>query len=403
MMAEDDASKFGQGFVATDYVAGPLPSADTPVEDIDPSRPELFGQDLWRPIFARLRAEAPIMKVPESAYGPYWCLTTYEPIVHVSAHPEIYSSSYLNGGFNIQDMSNDPLVAIPMFIAQDDPVHAAQRKAVAPSLSPSEIRRLEEFVRRRTGELLDELPVDAEFDWVDSVSIELTTGLLAILFDFPWDERRKLTYWSDWMGDTGAALDPERREQRGKVLFEAAAYFTQLWMHRKAGGAGDMISMMARSEGFGEADQRTILGNIMLMIVGGNDTTRNAMSGAAVFMNEFPEAREELESDPSLIDTAVTETLRMMAAVTAYAAHRDGRRRSVRPSGQTGRQGRDVAYLGQSRRKRLPERRYLGSAPRKFAPPPSLSATASTAVWAPGSANFSSRSCSRRCAIGGCA
>ena len=312
-MAEHEAGRFGQGFVKTDWEAGPLPTADTPVAEIDPSRPELFGQDLWGPIFAKLRREAPILHVPQSAYGPYWCLSTYEPIVHVSSRPEIYSSSYLNGGFNIQDMSNDPMVAIPMFIALDDPDHAAQRKAVAPAVSPSEVKRLEEFVRRQTGELLDRLPVGEEFDWVDSVSIELTTGMLAILFDFPWEERRKLTFWSDWMGDTAAALDPVRREQRGKVLFEAAAYFTQLWAERKAGGAADLVSLMARSEAFGEADQRVILGNIMLMIVGGNDTTRNAMSGAAIFMNRFPEARDELEGDASLIPTAVTETLRMMS------------------------------------------------------------------------------------------
>ncbi|MBC7986598.1 MAG: cytochrome P450 [Sphingomonadaceae bacterium] len=313
-MADEGAEQFGKGFVATDYVPGPLPTDDTPIEDVDPSRPELFGRDLWQPVFRRLRREAPIHWVQDSAYGPYWCLSTYDPLVEVSEKPEVFSSSFRNGGFNIQDMSSDPAVAIPMFIALDDPEHAAQRRSVAPALAPTELKRLEAEVRRRTAELLDGLPRGEDFDWVDQVSIELTTGLLALLFDFPWDDRRKLTFWSDWMGDTAAALDPVRREQRGKVLFEAAAYFTQLWMTRKAAEpARDMISMMAHSDALEGADQRQILGNIMLLIVGGNDTTRNAMSGAAWFMNRFPEARAELEADSSLIGTAVTETLRMQS------------------------------------------------------------------------------------------
>ncbi|NNC73839.1 MAG: cytochrome P450 [Sphingomonadaceae bacterium] len=313
MSSETDASQFGKGFVETPHAAYPVPTADTPLAELDPSHPELFAGDRWKPVFARLREEAPVHHVADSAYGPYWCLSSYEAIVDVSSRPDTFSSSYKNGGFTIQDMANDPASAVPMFIAMDAPEHTAQRKSVAPAFAPSEIKRLEKFVRQRTGELFDRLPVEEEFDWVDRVSIELTTGMLAILFDFPWEERRKLTFWSDWMADTRGAVDPAWREKRGRILFEAAAFFSKLWAERKASGAADLISMMARSEAFAETDQRSILGALMLLIVGGNDTTRNAMSGAALFMNQFPEMREELEGNIELVPAAFSETHRMQS------------------------------------------------------------------------------------------
>ena len=156
-MADDGAEQFGKGFVATDYVPGPLPDDATPIEDIDPSRPELFGRDLWQPVFRRLRREAPIHWVHDSAYGPYWCLTTYDPLVEVSEKPEIFSSSFRNGGFNIQDMSSDPAVAIPMFIALDDPEHAAQRRSVAPEqlgAARIDVRDRRRIIGQRAGNIV---------------------------------------------------------------------------------------------------------------------------------------------------------------------------------------------------------------------------------------------------------
>src|SRR3546814_16764198 len=113
---------------------------------------------------------------------------------------------------------------MPMFIARDRPVHTAQRRSVAPAFTPSEMVRMSDDIRRRTAEVLDTLPVGEAFDWVDTVSIELTTQMLAILFDFPWEDRRKLHFWSDWAGDIDKIGSASWREsERLSVLVPVGA------------------------------------------------------------------------------------------------------------------------------------------------------------------------------------
>lgn len=307
---EEWAREFRDG-IDRSTLEKPLATADTPLEDIDVSRPELYAEDLWQPVFEKLRREDPLHYCKDSVFGPFWSVTTYKQIVEVESLPEIYSSDWRNGGFTILDSSDDETMALPMFIGMDRPEHTAQRRTVSPAFTPSEMSRLDENVRARTRELLESLPIGEEFDWVDKVSIELTTGMLAILFGFPWEDRRKLTYWSDWMGDVVAAMDPELGPKRAEAMWEAASYFQALWKQRKESDPGpDLLSMMAHSDALGDMDERNFLGNITLLIVGGNDTTRNSMSGAVYFMNQSPEQRAKLEADPSLIKNAISETIR---------------------------------------------------------------------------------------------
>lgn len=307
---EEWAREFRDG-IDRSSLEKPLATADTPLEDIDVSRPELYALDCWQPVFEKLRREDPVHYCKDSVFGPFWSVTGYKRLVEVESLPEVYSSDWRNGGFTILDSSDDETMALPMFIGMDRPEHTAQRRTVSPAFTPSEITRLDENVRARTCELLDSLPIDEEFDWVDKVSIELTTGMLAILFGFPWEDRRKLTYWSDWMGDVVAAMDPDLGPKRAEAMWEAAAYFQALWKQRKESDPGpDLLSMMAHSDALGDMDERNFLGNITLLIVGGNDTTRNSMSGAVYFMNQFPEQARKLEDNPDLIKNAVSETIR---------------------------------------------------------------------------------------------
>jgi len=280
----------------------------TTVDPLDVTRPELYRDDLWHEPFRELRARGGIYRCENSDFGPYWSITTYKPLVQVESLPEIYSSQA--GGITLADIQEGD-VRMPMFIAMDRPKHTGQRRTVAPAFTPSEMARMTDDIRHRTAEVLDSLPVGEGFDWVDKVSIELTTQMLALLFDFPWEDRRKLTFWSDWAGDIEIAKDPEKKQVRLGHLWECAGYFTNLW-NSKVGKdpTPDLISMMIHSDAMAEMDQHEFLGNLILLIVGGNDTTRNSMSAYAWGLNQFPDERAKLEADPGLIHNATQELIR---------------------------------------------------------------------------------------------
>ncbi|WP_374147114.1 cytochrome P450 [Sphingomonas sp. 28-63-12] len=281
------------------------------IDPLDVSRAELYRDDVWQAPFRQLRAESPVHYVPHSDFGPYWSISTYKPIVEVESLPDLYSSEV--GGITLADFDDamPGAVKMPMFIAMDRPKHTGQRRTVAPAFTPSEMLRMTENIRLRTGEILDSLPWGEDFDWVDTVSIELTTQMLALLFDFPWEDRRKLTLWSDWAGDIELFKDEEQRMVRLGHLHDCATYFTGLW-NQKVGKdkTPDLISMMIHSDAMAEMDQMEFLGNLILLIVGGNDTTRNSMSAAAYGLSLFPDQRAKLEADPSLIQNATQEIIR---------------------------------------------------------------------------------------------
>lgn len=287
----------------------PLPELDLTSRDV--SRADLYTKDLWRVPFAEMRENAPINKVIGSAYGDYWNVCSHKAIQHVEALPDIYSSDVKQGGITISDPDFESEFQLPMFIAMDRPKHTGQRRTVAPAFTPSQMKAMEEEIRMRTSEVLDSLPWDKEFDWVDKVSIELTTGMLAILFGFPWEDRRLLTYWSDWAGDVELSLATELDEKRQTILMEMGAYFQNLWNERvNAEPTPDLISMMIHSESMSNMDFMEFVGNLVLLIVGGNDTTRNTMSGVAWGLEKFQDERKKLQDDPELIPNAVQEIIR---------------------------------------------------------------------------------------------
>jgi cytochrome P450 len=290
--------------------AAASPAYDIPLDRINVADPERFRNNSFWPYFERLRAEDPVHLCPESDYGPYWSVTKYNDIMAVDTNHQVFSSEASLGGITIRNQQQD--FPLPMFIAMDPPKHDKQRKVVSPIVAPENLERLEGTIRSRAAKILDELPRGETFDWVDRVSIELTTQMLATLFDFPFEERRKLTYWSDVataIPAPGGIIENE--QQKREALLECAAYFTRLWNERvNSEPKGDLISMMAHSDVTRNMPPQEYLGNVILLIVGGNDTTRNSISGGVVALNENPGEYKKLRDNPGLIPNMVPEIIR---------------------------------------------------------------------------------------------
>jgi len=280
-----------------------------PLDKIDVSQPALFKDNAIWPYFERLRNEAPVHYCADSPFGPYWSITKYNDIMAVDTNHRVFSSESGLGGITIRNQMAD--FRLPMFIAMDPPKHDVQRKVVSPIVAPDNLVVLEGMIRERAGKILDGLPINETFDWVDTVSIELTTQMLATLFDFPWEDRRKLTYWSDVAtADINGPLISSMDERR-EILLQCSEYFTKLWNERiNAEPKGDLISMLAHGEATRGMDPMEYLGNVLLLIVGGNDTTRNSISGGVLALNENPAEYQKLRDNPALIGSMVPEIIR---------------------------------------------------------------------------------------------
>jgi cytochrome P450 len=279
-----------------------------PLDQLDPAQPALFQADAMWPIFERLRKEAPVHHTAEHEFGPYWSITKYNDIMAVDSNHQVFSSE---GGITITEQSQGA-GPLPMFIAMDPPKHDIQRKTVSPAMSPGNLAHLAPLIRERAAQILDSLPIGQEFDWVDLVSKELTAMTLATLFDAPQADRRKLTYWSDVVT---AAPHPgaivETFEQKMQVFVEYHAYFTELWNQRvNSEPKDDLISMLAHSPATRNMEPREYFGNIVLLTVGGNDTTRNTISGSVLALNQNPDQYRKLRDNPGLIPSMVSETIR---------------------------------------------------------------------------------------------
>jgi cytochrome P450 len=310
------------------------------LEDIDVSNPFMFRQGQWMPYFKRLRNEAPVHYQKNSLFGPFWSVTRYEDIVYVDKHHDLFSAE----PFIVIGELPDEL-AVEMFIAMDPPKHDEQRQAVQGVVAPKNLKEMEGLIRSRTQDVLDNLPLDQPFDWVESVSIELTARMLATLLDFPYEERHKLVLWSDAAGGGRETTGGENStEELFSVARDAARDFSQLWRSKKARlDAGeepgfDLITLLQQNEDTKDLINRPMefLGNLILLIVGGNDTTRNSMTGGVLALNQFPDEFKKLKADPSLIPNMVSEIIRWQ---TPLAYMRRVAKQDVELNGQTIKKG----------------------------------------------------------------
>lgn len=311
---KDDASRVSfNPFLASDAPAIIEDPYSVPIEAINMIDGRLFQQELHWEHFRRLREEDPIHFNELPNIGRYWSVTKFNDIMYVDQNHQLFSSAHgIAIGLKLGVEPDPETLQFSTFIAMDPPKHDLQRATVATSVAPRNLAQLEATIRERTSRVLDSLPIGETFDWVDTVSIELTTQMLATLFDFPFEDRRKLTRWSDVTTAAPGTGIIDTHEQRRTELLECLEYFTRLWNERvkQTTPGSDLISMLAHGEDTKDMEPLEFLGNLLLLIVGGNDTTRNSMSAGVIALNQNPNEYDKLRGDRSLITNMVSEIIR---------------------------------------------------------------------------------------------
>lgn len=292
------------------------------LETLDPSHPSLFEHDKFWPYFERLRREDPVHYTPDSMAGPFWSITKYRDIMYVDTHHEEFSSDINNGGIRmggrpVENPDEQSMFHLPMFIMQDPPKHDEQRAVVSPSFTPKRLQELSGLIRERAGEILDNLPRNEEFNWVRSVSVELTGQMLATIFGVPQEDRHKLIHWSDTVERLGDPDYFETPEEGFQELWKCFEYFDAIWKDRQADTVqgDDLISTLVHGESTRNMPPNEFLGNMLLLIVGGNDTTRNSISGGVLALNQNPGEYDKLRANPALIPKMVPEIIRWQSPV----------------------------------------------------------------------------------------
>lgn len=281
-------------------------------DTLDLTDPDLFRDDRHEAVFDRLRKDEPVyFQRPRDGAPGFWNLTRYDDVLAADTNHGMFSAE---GSMFVDDIPDDFFVS--MFLAMDPPRHTLYRDALRPAFTSEHIRSMEDAIRRRTCETLDALPFGETFDWVERVSLDLTAHVLATLFEFPSERRLKLTEWSDLAvlksHRDGVAIDWSSRKSS---FMDCLQEFSAIRAARRDRGGVDLVTLLASSHGDRPLKPSEFIGNLLMLMFAGSDTTRNSISGSVVAFDRFPEQRELLRSDASLLPRAMQEIFRWQSPV----------------------------------------------------------------------------------------
>ncbi len=290
---------------------------------VDLSDPATFEAGVPHEYFRRLRETDPVhwqpeCKLPGVKQGPgYWALTRYEDVAFVSKHPELFSSEV--GTCVLSDLApRDAENMRQQLINMDPPLHTQLRKVMSPHFKPRTVQTTEDHTRRIVSETLDSLDGRDACDFVEGVSAPISLRGLTRFLGVP-DKHSKRFY--TWTNKLIGSSDPGVSNQfRGRLaMLEILIYGALLARKRRRRPTDDIYSSIVNGRIEGAPIDRLKIGmNFSLLIIAGNETTRNALSGGVQTLSDHPDQRELLLRDPSLLPGAIDEMLRFATPVMQF-------------------------------------------------------------------------------------
>jgi cholest-4-en-3-one 26-monooxygenase len=258
-----------------------------------------------------------------------WVVSKHEDVSHVSRHQERYSAA----------QGVRPKVAAPMsIISMDDPEHTRQRRLINKGFTPAKVRLLSEHMKEITNSILDEIEGRGEVDFVEDFAIHLPLIIIAEMMGLDPESRDRLYRWSDAMmaGDGHTDADSPQLHAAAEAFGEYVGVCAQLVDERRGRhDLDDLISILTNAKDSGELTQGGMAADLQpvedgglssdelfmfltLLVVAGNETTRNALTGGMLAFSLFPDQKEKLLANPDLIDLAVDEIVRYVTPVMTF-------------------------------------------------------------------------------------
>ncbi len=288
--------------------------------EIDALDPTLYVRGVAHDVFRWMRENDPVHR---DEINNLWVISKYEDVSYVERQPDLFCSAQ---GVRPKGGGADSLSIVSM----DDPEHARQRRLISRGFTPSRINELMSHIRDLARELVDNVAARGSCDFVDDIAKPLPLIVIAEMLGLKPEDREQLAHWSDTMM-SAEGVDPTdpKAHAAGEAWGEYVTYLVALLEDRRAHPRDDLISVLLSSAEAGEishgatdmpsmeADE--LLSFLVLLLVAGNETTRNALSGGMLALTQFPKERARLAADLSLVNSATEEILRFVSPVISFS------------------------------------------------------------------------------------